>query len=551
MSQLRVRNSDLVAVAGLPQTQWERHAALALAAVILAVAALAVPVAAQVAGKNGPNATHAESARQERPGRQQLPIPAGIEQVVVLDAILGSQPPSTALDCAQISSHSDFSAWENPVGHSVTVQAGFAQGEWTAQTYTVSAASFPLKINTVETIFATSNSTVQTTTRWTVAVWQGPPNTGALVATWSSDGDILPHLVLPPGNAAGIIRFGIDPNHPEQIIVHDDGSGTFSIGFRLDQHNSPSPTPCTTGAATCCNAFPVTDVSGLASPTGNWLMGLNCGPFGCPPNGGWVRFGDLISLCRPSGDWILRANWQPVSCAPGIGACCLPNGTCDITTSTNCQAQSGQYQGDGSTCASPTNCPQPTGACCFSNGNCLNLTETNCTTASGTWLGGGTACNAGACPTGACCMPSGQCLGGITTAQCTSQGGTFQGVGTQCGAGGISCPQPQGACCTSSGGCLLLNQSDCGQIPGAFWAGAFTTCSAQRCCYGNCDGSTTAPILNVEDFTCFINKFAEAQLLTHQQQLTHYANCDASTTAPVLNVEDFTCFINRFASGCP
>ena len=31
---------------------------------------------------------------------------------------------------------------------------------------------------------------------------------------------------------------------------------------------------------------------------------------------------------------------------------------------------------------------------------------------------------------------------------------------------------------------------------------------------------------------------------------TTYANCDASTTAPVLNVLDFTCFLNRFAAGC-
>jgi hypothetical protein len=70
-------------------------------------------------------------------------------------------------------------------------------------------------------------------------------------------------------------------------------------------------------------------------------------------------------------------------------------------------------------------------------------------------------------------------------------------------------------------------------------------------CYANCDQSTTPPILNVEDFTCFINEFAAAQNLPHQQQLTHYANCDQSTTPPVLNVEDFTCFINRFAAGCP
>jgi DNA-binding beta-propeller fold protein YncE len=70
-------------------------------------------------------------------------------------------------------------------------------------------------------------------------------------------------------------------------------------------------------------------------------------------------------------------------------------------------------------------------------------------------------------------------------------------------------------------------------------------------CYANCDQSTTPPVLNVEDFTCFINQFAAAQGLPHEQQVMHYANCDQSTIPPVLNVEDFTCFINRFSAGCP
>jgi hypothetical protein len=61
-------------------------------------------------------------------------------------------------------------------------------------------------------------------------------------------------------------------------------------------------------------------------------------------------------------------------------------------------------------------------------------------------------------------------------------------------------------------------------------------------CYANCDGSTTAPVLNVLDFNCFLNSFAAG---------ASYANCDGSTTAPVLNVLDFNCFLNRFAAGCP
>ena len=60
-------------------------------------------------------------------------------------------------------------------------------------------------------------------------------------------------------------------------------------------------------------------------------------------------------------------------------------------------------------------------------------------------------------------------------------------------------------------------------------------------CYANCDASTVQPILNVLDFTCFLNRFAAGDT---------YANCDGSTTQPVLNVLDFGCFLNRFAVGC-
>jgi hypothetical protein len=76
-------------------------------------------------------------------------------------------------------------------------------------------------------------------------------------------------------------------------------------------------------------------------------------------------------------------------------------------------------------------------------------------------------------------------------------------------------------------------------------------CEGPAACYANCDGSTTEPVLNVDDFTCFINSFAIGQGLPHAQQIEHQANCDGSTTEPVLNVEDFTCFINAFAMGCP
>jgi hypothetical protein len=97
---------------------------------------------------------------------------------------------------------------------------------------------------------------------------------------------------------------------------------------------------------------------------------------------------------------------------------------------------------------------------------------------------------------------------------------------------------------TSQARSLSTSSAEIGRIE------MYYTAPAQPC-YANCDGSTVPPILNVEDFSCFINRFAEGTTLPHQQQLSHYANCDGSTTAPVLNVEDFSCFINRFAQGCP
>lgn len=62
-----------------------------------------------------------------------------------------------------------------------------------------------------------------------------------------------------------------------------------------------------------------------------------------------------------------------------------------------------------------------------------------------------------------------------------------------------------------------------------------------RPCYANCDGSMASPVLNVNDFVCFLNRFAVGDL---------YCDCDHSTMMPVLNVNDFLCFMNSFAAGC-
>ncbi|MBL9030408.1 MAG: hypothetical protein JNM80_01700 [Phycisphaerae bacterium] len=70
-----------------------------------------------------------------------------------------------------------------------------------------------------------------------------------------------------------------------------------------------------------------------------------------------------------------------------------------------------------------------------------------------------------------------------------------------------------------------------------------THCLAMRdtSCFANCDGSTAGPVLTVNDFICYLNRFAAAD---------PKANCDASTVPPVLNVNDFVCFVGLYAAGC-
>ena len=60
-------------------------------------------------------------------------------------------------------------------------------------------------------------------------------------------------------------------------------------------------------------------------------------------------------------------------------------------------------------------------------------------------------------------------------------------------------------------------------------------------CYPNCDSSTSVPVLNANDFQCFLNKYAAGD---------SYANCDGSTAPPVINANDFQCFLNKYAAGC-
>ncbi len=248
---------------------------------------------------------------------------------------------------------STYSSFNFEVGGPLTIQAGMAETEIAAASYVLAAADFPLRLDRAEIAWGTNGATIPTTTQWSLHVWQGLPSTGTLVISVASDGISIPHIVLPSGTSATVVQVDFLPDPPDHIVVQDDGSHTFSIGFRIDDHQQQTGNPCTVAIPSCCNAFPSTDTSGLSNSANNWLFGVNCGPFGCPANGGWARFSQLPAFCRPSGDWNLRATYFPgyalgeivtLTCDDGIDndcdgfadcddADCAPDPACTLTGS--------------------------------------------------------------------------------------------------------------------------------------------------------------------------------------------------------------------------
>ena len=67
----------------------------------------------------------------------------------------------------------------------------------------------------------------------------------------------------------------------------------------------------------------------------------------------------------------------------------------------------------------------------------------------------------------------------------------------------------------------------------------YVSFAGNRQCYADCDNSTSPPRLNIQDFLCFLNKFAIKD---------PYANCTVDAS---IDLADFACFMNRFAAGCP
>jgi hypothetical protein len=505
-------------------------------------------------------------------GKRLTPIPIRVEAVITPipadDAGWWGDGLRACPPVIHTYSSADFS------GGSYNLQAGFVAGEILAASYVLDADAFPVHVTDMEAIFA-HQATVQTTTHWSILVWSGTPDTGTIVASFSSDGELLPHIVLNPGTVGVNVKVTVDPSDPEQIFVQDNGSHTFTIGYRVDQHNNPPTAPCYSGLmpAECCppdeysNAFPTTDVGGVSDLSNNWLYCRpNCGPFACP--GGWHRFSSLGSY-GPKGDWNIRVTYVPFTCDPS-GACCDAAGTCTIRTQAECAAAGGLYVGDGTLCIPnpcdlPTGaccrldgictngvnelqcngpgetfhlgltcddvtCPQPTGACCDGIGGCLNnITPTLCVDVLHMYYAGhGTTCASGVCALGGCCLPDGSCEDTVE-AYCDQIGGTFHE--TLCSS--TECPQPLGACCLLQMCFPNQFEVDCVSV-GGYWAGPFSTCTPDPCApcsSGDVDGDGD---VDLDDFAAFQTCF--------EMPYTVFCNCADMNNDNTVNLADYVLF---------
>jgi hypothetical protein len=164
------------------------------------------------------------------------------------------------------------------------------------------------------------------------------------------------------------------------------------------------------------------------------------------------------------------------------------------------------------------------GACCKPNGQCEVTTGQKCDLAQGSFLPGA-ACSPGICgggggATGACCLPNQQgCIGGATAQECKDALGTFHPAKT-CADIAPLCPGAalEGACCLpNQQGCILSTAPECDNAFGAFFVGKSCTDIASACpslapqgacCLPNQQGciATTSAGCKAEFGTFFVGK---------------------------------------------
>lgn len=161
------------------------------------------------------------------------------------------------------------------------------------------------------------------------------------------------------------------------------------------------------------------------------------------------------------------------------GACCEGDGTCSDVLSGECTGDGAEFL-TGQLCG-PDTCP-PLGACCI-DGACSQLTQTGCLAFGGQYTSDGAPCTQDSCVPGACCFNDGGCLNVVLGATCEEASGVHSFIAEDM-CENQPCP-PTGACCVD-GECLELVADACNDIVGATYLGDGSVCDEQSCELGAC-----------------------------------------------------------------
>jgi len=213
-------------------------------------------------------------------------------------------------------------------------------------------------------------------------------------------------------------------------------SGTAGWTLRtigLDAAISIAAGPCAVPLPELCPA----DVSGDDGvvDVGDLLMIID--QFGAVSDGLVRPLGDCAPL--PWGDCVVGVN-DLLAVIAAFGSDCRPRGACclglsgctDDTVFADCEAAQGNWLGEDTQC---TDCI--IGACCLPDQSCQELPDTQCTAIGATFQGQGVSCDDVECPVvfGACCI--GDPKSGVTCLEllltdCEGFAGIFMGLDTTC-----------------------------------------------------------------------------------------------------------------------
>jgi serine protease AprX len=384
------------------------------------------------------------------------------------------------------------------------------------------------------------------------------------VVYWGNNGHMTSNYT-PPGGAANtidtaenvFIQNPVAGNWVVEVIasqiVQDGYLATPAIDavYSLVASNATLGPPPPTGA--CCLPTAPCTVTSQATCTalGGTYNGddSQCATAGCPPIGACCLQDGTCTYMTPAAcaaaNGLYRGDNSTCATANCVGACCLNDGTCTSIEVAACAAAGGTWFGLSSLCENqvcptilfthaPNNGLSGTGSGIF-----MDLTATNAlsipridyvaSASAGTptsvqiWTYNGPYLPQYGSQAGWALHEtvSSTSAGSATNAPLNLTNPIVLGAGQQIAvylvaqSGGIRYTGATGAQPNHSDSNLALYSAHARSSP---WGGTiytprvfsgaihYTLTGGQ--CYANCDGSTTAPVLNVADFTCFLTKFA-------------------------------------------